>query len=299
MKLEDIEIFFDPSPCFSNAKQGFSWIQEGDLIICGIPVDLTQTYLSGSRFAPDQIRLASVNLEPGSIRLKRTIEGASFSDIGNLSINSINIDEILDNVGKISSVIYGSNHFPVFLGGEHSITPFLLPKIEDGLGVIIFDAHLDLREEYQGSIHSHACTSRRVVSRVGEENLLLIGPRALCKEEFTFMESHPVKCVTSPEISRMTRKELMDEINEFSREHESIYVSIDMDVFDPAFAPGVGNPEPDGISPSTVLDLISGLDKDKLIGCDVVEVSGFQDDKITSILAARVVFEFLNLKIGN
>ncbi|MFX0102648.1 MAG: agmatinase [Candidatus Hodarchaeota archaeon] len=295
--FNDLEFCFEQSSCLSLAKPGFKWIKPGEPLIMGIPLDLSSTFRPGTRFAPGAIRNASVNLEPRSMRLNTSIEGSVFSDIGDLLINSINLDLELEKIASIARVVNEDGFFPVYLGGEHSITPVVLPEIQD-LGVLVLDGHFDLRDSYQEHRRSHATACRRIYEQVGSENLFIIGARGQCNEEKEFIEKHGVKHVLAKDILREHRADQYKIVKEFILSHDKVYLSIDMDVFDPGYAPAVGCPEPEGLSPTIMLDIISLIQGAQLAGCDLVELCPGHDNGQTAMLAARLVFEILNLKVG-
>jgi len=132
------------------------------------------------------------------------------------------------------------------------------------------------------------------VEDLGAENLLQIGVRATSKEEREFAQTNKVAQITSLEVLKNGIKQVLSRVNDLTSTFEKIYISIDMDVFDPAFAPGVGNPEPEGLSPTTVFDIIWGLES-KICGIDVVELCPpFDPTGITAVLAAKTLFELIS-----
>ncbi|MHA1999040.1 MAG: agmatinase [Promethearchaeota archaeon] len=298
--IQDLELLTYHSGCFSSAKPGFRWIQEGEPIICGVPLDITSSYRPGTRFGPDAIRNYSACLELGSIRNGTSIEHVGYSDIGNLHFDSSEPARVHEFLSSASFVIYESDHFPVFLGGEHSITLSLIPD-HDNLGIVILDAHLDLRDSYLSQKLSHACVTRRISEIVGIENVLVLGTRGISSEEMQFVDETNFNHITSLELIKSFSRDssVFDDIRKFIDEHDGIYLSVDMDVFDPAFGMGVGNPEPEGITPTIAMDIINIIKRDSLVGCDVVEVCPGNDAGQSALLAARLVVECLNKKVGS
>lgn len=266
---------------------------ESRYTILGLPMDWTTTYMPGTRFAPDSIREASCNIELYSILAKRDIEDIHVRDLGNVSLVYGDVYSSFERIMKVVEGIreeYSGNTY-FFLGGEHSVTYPILKILNDSIDhIIVFDAHGDLRDEYMGLKYSHATVTRRVLEEIGKP-VTLIGVRALSKEERRYLEE---KTDNNPRIV------FIDEYEYFRRfipGNKNIYVSLDMDVFDPGYAPGVSNPEPLGLTPHQVLTVLGELlSSNRLVGMDVVEVNPLRDvNNITSILAARIIIEVIGL----
>ncbi len=211
-----------------------------------------------------------------------------FHDLGDIVEYSLEDLEtsVIDAVNKL--LTHGK--FPIILGGEHSITPHVVSAYDD-VGVVILDAHLDHRDTYEGMKNSHATASRRVSELTDE--LLICGVRSISSDE---IDEELPQYITSGELSSM--QDPAGYIDERVK-GGSVYLSIDMDVLDPSFAPGVGNPEPFGIKPKIIKDIISRL-SDRLVGMDIVEVTPEYDPgEITSNLAARLVYELIGSREGS
>ncbi len=251
----------------------------GSVCIIGVPYDGTSCFRPGSRFGPDGIRFFSENLEDYSPILKRSLYDLNFRDIGNVDVPS-DPELVFDAVYQAVSGI----DVPVVLGGEHSVTFPVVKALKEKYGkltVVQFDAHADLRDEYLGTKLSHACVMRRIVD-VGCD-LVQVGIRSGTREEFKFME----------EIGSR-----VDDLGKLpitlSGIKDPLYFTIDIDFFDPAFAPGTGTPEPCGFSPLDFFNAIYNLEPLKVVGFDVVEVSPPYDPSgITQMLAAKIVRELI------
>jgi agmatinase len=258
-------------------------------VLLGLPMDLTSSFHRGSGEGPQAIRLASEGLEDYSPYQDYLLGGCSFYDAGNLDLPLGNLLGSLEAIEKACTLLVDDRKIPFFLGGEHLVTyPVVkvMARRYPRLAVVHLDAHGDLRQEYLGEKLSHATVMRRVCDLVGGDNLFQFGIRSGPREEFTFARLnthfHPF------EVLPGLREELQ------ALTGRPVYLSLDIDVLDPAFAPGTGTPEPGGITPQQViqaLEMFSGL---QVIGCDLVEVAPPCDPSgITPLLAAKLVREGL------
>ena len=255
--------------------------EEGRITILGIPYDSTTCFRPGARFGPDGIRFFSENLEEYSFALGKSLEGLDFCDLGNLKVPS--------NPEKMVGTVYSEIkdvEVPVILGGEHSVTyPVVKALLErfKNLTVVHFDAHADLRDSYSGTNYSHACVMRRVLE-LGV-SIVQVGVRSATEEEAKLRRRNPNITVVDS---------LSELLFLLPRVDTPLYFSIDIDFFDPAFAPGTGTPEPPGASPVEFFDFIYKLPAVNVVGFDVVEVSPPYDPSgITQMLAAKIVRELL------
>jgi len=278
---------------FADASKDFS---SSKFIILGVPFDGTSSYRCGSKFAPDEIRKASYNLE--SYILEHTIDLSSvpIHDMGNIgTLDEFgSAKEVIDTVYSTLSEII-PDKFPIMLGGEHSITigaAKALEKLKD-VGIIFIDAHADFRDQYLGNRYSHACTARRAYE-ILNGRVLSIGVRSVSKEETIDAEKLNYTWIDTYEFQRLGWKLAIEKALDILNV-EKIYLSIDIDGIDPSYAPGTGTPEFFGLTPFDVKNIIGFLG-DMLIGADITEVSPPYDNGNTSILAARLVQEIIAIK---
>jgi len=265
-------------------------LKDARYVVLGVPYDHTSTYRSGSRFAPRAIREASLNIETYSLRTGIDIESVPIHDAGDLHV----VDDFgvtVERLSKVTGEIFQSGKVPVCIGGEHSITLGPARSLDRSVGVVSFDAHGDLRNEYGGGKFSHATVLRRITEIVGPSNVLICGARAFCKEEIDFIAQNRIQYLTPWEIHGPAMGKAIDKVRNFVQGFKSSYVTIDMDALDPAYAPGVSNPEFDGISPDELLSLLSAAASQRVIGFDLVEVCPNYDSGATAVAAARLIFE--------
>ncbi len=263
---------------------------DAEFVICGAPFDKNYSYREGAADAPDAIRDASWEIETYLIEKNIDACDLSICDIGNL--DSATFAAFSDNARK--TVDKFRDKKLIIIGGDHSITfPFVseYKKIFKNISVLSLDAHFDLREEYQDSRDSNASVMRRVSECIGCENLFEIGTRAACRDDFLFAKKNNINFIPYYEI----REKGLDAVDKLLKKIKGkLYLSIDMDVIDSALAPGVENPEAEGLSVQEHLELIRKIFRTcDVVACDVVEVAPKYDNGITSMLAARTIYEIL------
>jgi agmatinase len=287
-----LELFVSQSNFFSGLQKPF---EKADYIIFGVPFDFTSTYRTGARFGPSAIRHASLNIETYSFRTGIDLEDLALHDLGDLHV-SMDTKKTLRMLGLAVKDILEANKTPVAIGGEHTITL----GAAKGLGakasktaIVSFDAHLDLRDEFIGLKLSHTTFMRRINEKVKPAKIVEVGTRAICKEELAYAEKAGIEFLTSQQIRTEGSTQIAKQLKEKLSECENIYLSIDMDVLDPAYVPAVQNPEPEGLDTQTLLDIISNLNDRRVIGFDILEIAPNYDQGVSAIQAAKVMFEVL------
>lgn len=271
---------------------GFEDVEDAKYAILGVPFDFTSTYRPGSRFGPAAIREASINLETYCLRNGLDAEDLRIQDIGDLEVHN-DTNETLQRLHLVLKEIVDAKQTPIVLGGEHTVTYGCIQTFQD-TGIITFDAHMDLRNEYLGTNLSHATFMRRICEQLGADKIVEIGIRAVCREELNFAEKTGLRYVTSLDIGNRGVTKIVQELQDWIKNFQQVYVSIDMDVLDPAYAPGVGNPVPEGISTTTLLDLLRGICDRRVVGFDVVEVAPRYDFGVTALQAAHIIFNIMS-----
>ncbi|HLW47363.1 MAG TPA: agmatinase [bacterium] len=255
----------------------------GGLAVYGVPYDRTASFRRGSRFGPEAIRWASDSIETYSPLLDRDLDDVPFVDAGDLDVGGLDPEAM---VGAIRRQLPPC--MPLVLGGEHTITlgvvQALTPRYPD-LAVIQWDAHTDLRDEYEGRRIAHATVMRRLVD--GGVPLAQLGIRAGTRAEFEFARTRTLCCTRDVSVPAEVLARL---------EGRPLYLTVDIDVLDPSEAPGTGNPEPMGATYRGLLDALRGLASQKIVGMDLVEVAPNWDSTgRTAVLAASLVREMILL----
>ncbi|MFQ5999230.1 MAG: agmatinase [Candidatus Bathyarchaeia archaeon] len=283
------ELFVSPSLVFSGIQRTF---EEAKFVILGAPLDVTSTYRSGARFAPLAIREASLNIETYSFRAGIDVEDLKIHDLGDLHIAG-DVDETLKRLELVTKDLLEAKKFPVVIGGEHTITLGTMRGVGENVVLVSFDAHLDLRHEYMDRTLSHTTFMRRISEQINPKRILEVGTRAVCREELDYARKSNIQFLTVQQIRRDGVESTIEKIDNFLADYEKVYLTIDMDVLDPAFAPAVQNPEPDGLDTPTFLDLLCEVCDHRPVAFDLVEVAPHYDKGVTAIQASKIVFEAL------
>jgi agmatinase len=283
------ELFVSPSSIFIGNQQTF---EEANYVILGVPLDATSTFRTGSKFAPNAIRVASLNIEGYSFRTKVDVKDLKIHDLGDLHI-SRDVDVTLERLALVTQEFVEAEKVPVFLGGEHTITLGAMRSLGENTALVSFDAHLDLRNEYLGLTTSHTTFMRRIKEQVNPSKIVEIGTRAVCIEELDYAKESGIEFLTASQIRDDGIEETVESLDCALADCERIYLTIDMDILGPSFAPAVQNPEPEGLDTSTLLDFLEVVCRHIVVGFDLVEVAPHYDRGITAIQAAKIIFETL------
>lgn len=256
--------------------------------VFGVPFDATSSYRTGSKLAPQAIRSAFNNIEIYSRLFNVDLEKEYIEDLGDLS-TLYDAKSTSAQVSRLWKELLESEIPICMLGGEHSISYGSISAVPNDVGIIIFDAHLDLRDELGGSDFTHATFHRRLLDKLDRKRFIHLGSRAACEQEWRYAEDQHLNVIEMGNY----KMDLIDR-NLIFKEYEKFYVSVDMDVFDPAYAPGVANPEPDGISPKDFFSFLKNLRGKKIIGFDIVESCPPYDNGNTCVLAAKLMLELFS-----
>ena len=262
--------------------------------ICGVPFDATHSYKPGCRFGPDAIRDAFNNIEIFQPEFGVDLEVEAISDLGNTR-HTVVAAEMLQMVKNVTSELKKQDKQIIILGGEHLITLGSFTCFPKDTGYVVFDAHYDLRDQYADTKLSHAAYLRRIVEERGSENIVHVGARAFVKEELAFLKEHNIATVSDKEISNGNGPKLLKDV---TSTFDRVYLSVDLDVLDPAFAPGVGNPEAVGISSRELYDLITTLQNKKIVAADMVELNPTYDNGSTASMAAKMIATIIAMNLS-
>jgi agmatinase len=273
---------------FADANSDYN---KARYVICGVPFDCTSSFRLGSRLAPQEMRDASYNFETYSSFFDIDLTDVRIHDAGDLGVAS-NIDETLELISVHAEKYVRDGKIPIMLGGEHSLTfPFVNAcknKYPD-IGFVVLDAHMDLREEYGGEKNSHACISRHIIEDVTKK-YASVGIRSGDREEYEYVRENNIKVFSAEDVLSKGIKSVIEDIRKEIR--GPIYLSVDMDAIDPAYAPALGTPEPYGITPRDVREVISCLSP-QIVGFDLVEIAPEYDSGGTALLGAKLVRDFI------
>lgn len=267
--------------CFEKAR----------FIIIPVPYDSTASYRSGSRNGPHSILNASQNLEHFDIELEQEPYKKGVFTMNEVEPVRGNVSAMLEKIRQVTKGVFEIGKIPVLIGGEHTITLGAVKPLPRDVVVVDLDAHSDFRDSYLGDSICHASVMRRIWEQ--DKEVVEIGVRSMSMGEYHFVKENNVKVFYREAIKEKGLKGLLGDLRPLV-ECKTVYLSIDVDVFDPSEAPGVSNPEPDGLSFGEVKEIVREVCySSKVIGFDVVEVSPIPGNVITEFLAAKILYKTL------
>ncbi|OXX82498.1 agmatinase [Paraclostridium bifermentans] len=278
---------FYNTPTFMSMDDSY---EESKLVVFGAGFDGTTSNRPGTRFASSSMRPEFYGLETYSPILDLDMDDYKICDIGDLELSIGNTDTVLNEIYEGTKSIINDNKVPFMIGGEHLVTLPAFKAVHEkynDLYVLHFDAHTDLREEYNNNENSHATVIKRIWDIVGDNKIFQFGIRSGTKEEFefalkykhTYMETHTIN----------TFKEIVDKL-----ENKNIYLTIDLDVLDPSIFPGTGTPEPGGVTYKEFEGIFKILKNSNinLVGLDIVELSpDYDNTNVSTVTACKILRE--------
>ncbi len=278
---------------FADATEDY---ESSRFVIFSVPFDSTSSFRHGSKFAPDEIRKASYNLESYLVEHDFDIGTVAIHDFGHIISmdEDAGVEDVISAVKFYAGKFFSEGKFPIMLGGEHSLTAGIANALPSDAGIIFIDAHTDFRSEYLGTKWSHAAWARRAFEALNGK-VFALGVRSVSKEEVEAAKELGYGYLTSYQIMELGVENAVKLACE-KIGTDRIYLSIDIDGISAEFAPGTGTPEFFGLSPLQVKKIINILGS-KLIGADIVEVNPEYDNGNTAILAARLVQELIASKL--
>ncbi len=278
-------LFDNENAIFMGAKRSPDDCAVG---IFGVNYDGTCSFKPGARFGPEAIRQVSSCLETYCPKLNKDLEDIMYVDFGSILIDKYDSKSVIESVRSATDFLINKRLSPIMLGGEHSITTgaieALVKKYPD-LILVQLDAHADLRKSYIGNKHSHACTMRRCLEVLPEKRILQVGIRSGTKEEFQIMHNNNQLVNFCPGGNA---QELEQALIPYSK--SPIYLTIDLDWFDPSLLAGTGTPEPGGFFWNDFEEILKSLRNFRIVASDIVELSPEIDKSgVSSIVAAKVL----------
>lgn len=266
--------------------------EESQAVIYGMPMDWTVSYRPGSRFGPSRIREVSIGLEEYSPYLDRGLEEVKYFDAGDIPLPFGNPQKSIDMIEEYIDGLMAAGKFPLGMGGEHLVSwPVMkaVAKKYPNLAIIHMDAHTDLRDHYEGEPLSHSTPIKKIADHIGPTNVYSFGIRSGMKEEFQWAKE------VGMHISKFEVLEPLKEILP-TLAGRPVYVTIDIDVLDPAHAPGTGTVDAGGITSRELLASIHAIagSEVNVVGCDLVEVAPVYDNsEQTANTASKIIREMI------
>ncbi|MEV0969575.1 agmatinase [Microtetraspora glauca] len=278
-------------------------VGRADVVVVGVPFDTGVSYRPGARFGPSAVREASRLLRPYHPGLDVSpFATQQVADAGDIACNPFNINEAVETIEEAASGLAADGTRLVTIGGDHTIALPLLraaARLHGPVALLHFDAHLDTWDTYFGAEYTHGTPFRRAVEEgiLDTEALSHVGTRGplYAKKDLDDDRRMGFGVVTSADVMRRGVDEVVDALRQRIGDRP-LYLSIDIDVLDPAHAPGTGTPEAGGLTSRELLEILRGLAGSNLIGADVVEVAPAYDHaEITSVAASHVAYDLVSL----
>lgn len=278
---------------YGGLEPEFSTYENSEIAILPVPYDGTSTWIKGADKGPDAIIEASENMELYDIETESEVYRKGIATLEPVSEAS-SPESMASEVERRMDAILNDRKFPVLIGGEHSVSIGAfkaMKKHYENFSVLQLDAHSDMRDSYEGSGHNHAC----VMARAKESaTVMQVGIRSSCTEEKKNIERERIIYAHERIDSETWMYEVSQKLN------DNVYVTIDLDVFDPAIMPSTGTPEPDGLQYREVVNLIQLINaRHNIIGLDIVELCPNDNNKAPNFLAAKLIYQILSIKFKN
>ncbi|TWT27609.1 agmatinase [Planomicrobium sp. CPCC 101110] len=266
--------------------------EESKAVLYGMPMDWTVSYRPGSRFGPNKIREVSIGLEEYSAYLDRELEDVKFFDAGDIPLPFGNPEKSLLEIETYIHTLLNDGKIPMGMGGEHLVSLPVMRAVAskyENLAIIHFDAHTDLREHYEGEEYSHSTPIRKIADLIGPSNVYSFGIRSGMKEEFQWAKENGM---------HISMFEVLEPLKEIlpTLAGRPVYVTIDIDVLDPAHAPGTGTVDAGGITSRELLASIHAIAASEInvVGFDLVEVAPVYDHSDqTANTASKLIREMI------
>jgi agmatinase len=264
-------------------------MEESRVAVMPVPYDGTTSFMAGTRYGPHAILTASRQVEFYDRELDLDVaEKLGLHTLPEMEPDMGSAELTVKRVEEMSDSVLKKGKFPILFGGEHSVSVGLvasLAKRHKELSVLQIDAHADLRDEYEGTKFNHACAMRRIREHVGTASQ--VGIRSICRDELEYIE----KAKLGEYIHWGAE---FDEKKVVSQLTDAVYVSIDLDGFDPSDCPGVGTPEPGGLKWAQALRLLRSVaEQKKIVGFDVVELLPIPNTVQSEFFAAKLAYKLL------
>lgn len=278
---------------YGGLESEFTAYANAEIVVLPVPYDGTSTWIKGADKGPDAILEASANMELYDIETDSEVYTKGIATLEPVTEAS-SPEAMSAEVESRVDAILKDKKFPVMLGGEHSVSIGAFKafaKHYSNFSILQLDAHSDMRSEYEESTHNHACVMAR-----GKEvaTVAQVGIRSSCIEEKENIDPDRIFYAHELKESETWMYDVSQQLN------DNVYITIDLDVFDPSIMPSTGTPEPDGLGYREVLNFLKLInERHNIIGLDVVELCPNDTNKAPDFLAAKLIYQILSMKFNN
>lgn len=288
--MKNIEQHLAPAQNFAGLSSPYADLETAKVVILPVPYDSTTEWHSGTRDGPQAIINASPHLELYDLELGREIYKVGIHTLPEIQPLLGSPEEMIQRVYQVSRELVQRTKFMVMLGGEHSLSLGMVRALKekhDDLCVLQLDAHADLRDEYTGTKYSHACVMRRIHELCP---ITQVGIRSLSLEEQEFLDQNGMQpfYISTPTPNLASPQQIAASLN------NDVYISIDLDVFDPSIMSAVGTPVPGGMQWHETLNLLKSVTQQKnVVGFDLVELCPKEGPASCAFLAAKLAYKLI------
>jgi agmatinase len=298
--LDELASSLAPARGFMHLDDEDTAFDHARVVVVPVPFDGTTCYRPGTREGPQAIIDASRNLELYDAELRRSPYRVGIHTLRAIAIIQGNAAGMVERIEQVTGALLDREKFVVTLGGDHLTSIGVVrafAKRYPAMSVLQIDAHADLREEYEGSALSSATIMRRVLDVC--PRTAQVGIRSLSEPEARLVEERNLPMWLASEIHRQTLQAKRDWISEVVAQlADEVYVTIDIDAFDPALVPGTGTPEPGGLGWYDVVDLLAAVTgRKRVLGFDVVELSPLIESHVSPVVAAKLVYKLIGMAV--
>ncbi|MFR2509897.1 agmatinase [Odoribacter laneus] len=278
---------------YGGLDNEFTAYENARIVILPVPYDGTSTWLKGADKGPQAILEASVNMELYDIETDSEVYTQGIATLEAVTEDQ-SPEAMSDAVEKQVDAILMDKKFPVLLGGEHSVSIGSIrafAKHYENFSVLQLDAHSDMRDNYEGSDHNHACVMARAKEMA---TVAQVGIRSSCIEEKHNIDPDRIFYAHEIKESPTWMYNVSEKLN------DNVYITIDLDVFDPAYMPSTGTPEPDGLTYREVINFLKLInERHNIIGLDIVELCPNEMNKAPDFLASKLIYQLLSMKFNH
>jgi agmatinase len=265
------------------------------VVVFPVPLDRTTSYVAGTRNGPHEILVASSHLELWDEEMQTDVHSVGIFTLPEMEFPYGTMDEVVGEIRRVAGELVTRGKFPIVLGGEHSITPPIVAAMASrypGLSVLQLDAHADLRDSFMGTPHNHACAMRRVLEYA---RCTQVAIRSLSPEEAEIASTLPTEIFYDYNMRENPDwiERVVDSLS------ETVYITIDVDGFDPAIMPATGTPEPGGLSWYEALALLRRvIERRRVVGADIVELSPMAGNVAPTFMCAKLIYKILSYRFA-
>jgi agmatinase len=280
---------------FGGTTPTTTTFEKARVVILPMPLDRTTSYVPGTRNGPHEILVASSHMELWDEETQTDVHSIGIYTLPEMEFPFATMDEVVQQIRRVASELVNRGKFPMILGGEHSITPPVVAALAakyPGLSVLQLDAHADLRQSFMGTPHNHACAMRRTLEFARTTQVAI---RSLSPEE-----AAAIPTLSTEIFYDFKMRQNVDWIDRVVDSlSETVYITIDVDAFDPAIMPATGTPEPGGLSWYEALTLLRRvIERRTVVGCDIVELAPMGGNVAPNFLCAKLIYKILSYRFG-